>query len=114
MAVEELISTVMERLKEMASTEVYIGKPLEAGDAYIIPVSKITLGFGGGGNDVHGRGTGGGISIEPLAFLVIQHDEVKLLSLNVPSSAAGKLAELIPELIMQVKQRWDARGGDAE
>ena len=113
MAVEDLVKTVMDELKNIAQSEVHVGKPMEIGSAHVIPISKISMGFGAGGgggskngDKGEGRGTGGGLMVEPLAFLVVQDDDVQLLNLQAPGSPAGRLAELIPELIDQIRQRW--------
>lgn len=117
MAVEELIKTVMEELKNIAQTEVHVGKPIEVGTTTVVPVSKISMGFGAGGfggdgDNGKGRGTGGGISVEPIAFLVVQEHDVQLLHLHTPGSPVGKLAELIPEVVAQIKARLDRDNQD--
>ena len=107
MALETLIQIVTEQLKNIAHTEVHVGKPMQLGDTFVVPVSKISMGFGAGGfgADVdakQGQGTGGGVSVEPVAFLVVRHDQVELLHVNAPGSPAGKLIELLPDVIEQV------------
>jgi sporulation protein YtfJ len=114
MAVEELVQTVMEQLKNIAHTEVHIGKPMQMGETYIVPVSKISMGFGAGGVGIesdgkYGRGTGGGVSIDPVAFLVVQNDQVQLLNLSTPGSPVGRLVDLLPEVIEQVRVYMQAR-----
>ena len=54
-----------------------------------------------------GRGTGGGVSVEPVAFLVVREDDVQLLHLQTPGSPMGQLVELIPDIIDQLKDRLD-------
>ncbi|MDP6416561.1 MAG: spore germination protein GerW family protein [Gammaproteobacteria bacterium] len=112
MAVEDLIQTVLEELRNIAQTEVHVGKPMEVGNAHVIPVSKISMGFGAGGiggegEHGQGRGTGGGVSVEPVAFLVVREDDVQLLHLQAPGSPIGQLMELIPDIIDQLKERLD-------
>ena len=66
MAVEDLIQTVLEELRNIAQTEVHVGKPVEVGSTHVIPVSKISMGFGAGGihtvllRDSRGAGASGG------------------------------------------------------
>lgn len=117
MAVEELVKIVMDELKNLSQTDVYMGKPIQAGTATIIPVSKISMGFGAGGGGSDGdksksRGTGGGIQIEPVAFLVVQENTTQLLSLKEPGSPVGRLVDLIPEVIAQIKKRWEHAHGE--
>lgn len=118
MAVEDLIKTVMEELKNIAHTEVHVGKPIQVGNTYVIPVSKISMGFGAGGfgNDDSGQGmgTGGGVSIEPVAFLVAQDQHIQLLHLQAPGSPFAQLVELLPEVINQVRERLDRQGGEED
>jgi len=112
MAVQEIVQTVLEQLRHIADTEMHVGKPLEMGDSFVIPVSKISLGFGAGdfGTDrdqKQGSGTGGGVSIEPVAFLVIRGENAQLLHLNSPASPVGKLLDIMPDVIEQVKDYMD-------
>lgn len=107
MALENLIQIVTEQLKNIAHTEVHVGKPMHLGDTFVVPVSKISMGFGAGGFGTdadarQGQGTGGGVSVEPVAFLVVRHDQVELLHINAPGSPAGKLIELLPDVIEQI------------
>lgn len=77
MAVSELIKNVMKELESLMRTKTVVGDPISAGDYTVIPVSKVSFGFGaGGGGDEKkkggtGEGVGGGWSIEPLAFFVV-------------------------------------------
>lgn len=118
MAVEDLIKTVMEELKNIAHTEVHVGKSIQIGNTYVIPVSKISMGFGAGGfgsdDSGQGRGTGGGVSIEPVAFLVVRDDQVQLLHLQSPGSPFAQLVELLPEVVNQVRDRLDRQGGQED
>ena len=70
------------------------------------------MGFGAGGYGAEsepgqGRGTGGGVSVEPVAFLVVRDDDVQLLHLQTPGSPMGQLVELIPDIVEQLKDRLD-------
>ncbi len=114
MPVNELIQTMLEELRQLADTEVHVGKPLHVGDTYVVPVSRLSLGFGAGGfggeTDLK-RGAGGGVSVEPVAFLVIQQDRAQLLHMNSPSSPMGKLLDIMPEVIEELK-RYSRKDGD--
>ncbi len=108
MAVEEFIQIITEQLKNIAYTEAHVGKPIEVGTTTVIPISKISIGFGAGGANEgnEGRrvgGGGGGFSVEPVAFLVVRQDgSVELCHLNAPGSPASKLVELLPDVIEQI------------
>ena len=77
----------------------------------IIPVSKVSFGFGSGGSDwpnkntakdLFGGGAGAGISINPLAFLVVSNGEVKLLQMSLSSNTADKMVNMVPDVIDKI------------
>ena len=74
----------------------------------IIPVSKITFGFGGGGNEFEkkntegtrfGGGIGGGASVRAEAFLVVNNDNVRLISMDAPVTPVDKVIDMVPGII---------------
>jgi len=87
---QELISTIVEELKSMATTESVVGEPIKVDGKTIIPVIKVSMGFGGGGGEDTGSqkhggtggGGGGGIKIEPVAFIVADEEQVSLLPIK--------------------------------
>jgi len=106
---QEVIKTIVEELKAMATTESIVGEPMLVDDKTIIPVIKISMGFGGGGGEDAGgkkrggtgAGGGGGIKIEPAAFIVVDEEKVSLLPIK-PKSFE-KVFEVVPELISKIK-----------
>ena len=106
--IKSVIDSVLDGIKSVADVDTVIGKPIETPDGtVIIPVSKVSLGFGIGGSDfkgisnspdgnnLFGGGSGGGLKIEPVAFLVISNGNVELLKI----ASATDLAELIPGVV---------------
>ena len=89
---EGLVRTAIEKIKEVVDVETVVGKPITVPNGtIIIPVSKIAVGFGSGGSDIpaksekelFGGGMGGGVTIQPLAFITIMPDgNVKLLQMT--------------------------------
>jgi sporulation protein YtfJ len=109
--VKDLIETSLEKIHELSDADTVIGNPINGGNGItIIPVSKVSYGFAAGGSDLptktektyFGGASGGGITILPLAFIVINGDKVKLLQITEESGAAGAIA-MIPELITKIK-----------
>ena len=96
---QDLISTIVEELKSMATTRSIVGEPIEVDGKTIIPVIKISMGFGGGGGE--SGGGGGGIRIEPVAFIVADEEQVCLLP--VKPKSFEKVIEVVPELISKIK-----------
>ena len=109
---EALVKTAIEKIKEMIDVETIIGKPITAPNGtVIIPVSKVSVGFASGGSDLptkqakdlFGGGTGGGLTISPLAFIAILPDgNVKLLQMTVNASKENAALALIPEVVDKI------------
>ena len=102
---ESLIERVLGELRHIVQTETIIGEPIQAGDVLLIPVSKISFGFGAGGQEDKGKGgTGGGATVQPIAFVVIDGDgKVQLLTLGDKEAGLGQLMELVPEALKKIR-----------
>ncbi len=110
--IQGLMATAMQKIREMIDVNTIIGDPITTPDGTtIIPVSKVSFGFASGGSDIptktpketFGGGSGAGISINPIAFLVVSGGDVKLLQLNEDEATAiGKAVEAIPEVVEKV------------
>lgn len=114
MVIEDLVKTVLGEIKRMMQTETVIGNPMEVGGITLIPVSKVSVGFAAGGRKTdeklrEGEGTGGGMLIEPVAFIVIRQNKVELLTMKKESIGWGQVMDLIPEVVDKIKE-WKAPG----
>ena len=103
-----MMDTTMEKIRKMVDVNTIIGDPISCPDGtIIIPVSKVGFGFAAGGSDwpsktpkdLFGGGTGAGVSIQPIAFLVISNGEVRLLKMEADASAISDVIEAIPSVI---------------
>ena len=110
--VKDLVGPAMNKIKELSDADPIIGDAIKIdGNITIIPVSKVSYGFAAGGSDLpskngselFGGGTGGGITILPLAFIVVANGEVKLLQLNQDKSSAGAVVNMVPELFDKIQ-----------
>jgi|SRR5690625_138718 len=117
--IQELMSTAMENLKDMIEINTIIGDPVESPDGtIIIPVSKVGFGYAAGGSDFHnnsssgeshesklpfGGGSGGGVSVSPIAFLIIRKQDVQMIHLNEQSQGAGKNSSQTPKAIETIQ-----------
>ena len=118
--VNKIMENTLEKMREMVDVSTIIGEPMVTGDTTLIPVSKVTYGFTGGGTDLpsksnaelFGGGGGGGITIAPVAVIVIQNDKVKLMQINNYTSSADRAISMIPELVDQVSQLLKAKNDD--
>lgn len=110
--VNKIMENTLEKMREMVDVSTIIGEPMVTGDTTLIPVSKVTYGFASGGTDlpskqnaeIFGGGGGGGITISPVAFIVIQNDKVRMMQIDNYTSSADRAIAMIPELVDQVSQ----------
>ena len=122
--IEGLMLTAMNSIRDMIDVNTIIGDPIQTStDIVVIPISKVSFGFAAGGSEFKGEtideykkqekdeqiqyrlpfggGAGAGVSINPVAFLVIQGDIVKLLPID-NSTAIDRLLDYIPDLFEKV------------
>ena len=109
--IQGLMGTTMEKIRDMVDVNTIIGDPILTPDGTtIIPVSKVSLGFASGGSDIpskipkelFGGGSGAGVSIQPLGFLVVHQGDVRLLEMNGPGDSMGKALGLVPDVISKI------------
>ncbi len=116
MSVENMIKTVLQELRELARTETVVGKPIAIEDTVIVPVSKISFGFGAGGGkgakDDGGGGTAGGGSVEPVGFIVITKGKAQLMPMQESEMSIGKLLSYAPDVIKKIKDFKEKRDKD--
>ena len=122
--IEGLMLTAMNSIQDMIDVNTIIGEPIEtSNNTVIIPISKVSFGFAAGGSEFKGEtideytkrekeeaiqyrlpfggGSGAGVSINPIAFLVVQQNNVKLMPIN-HTSSIDKLLDYVPELMDKV------------
>ncbi len=113
MAIEDMVRTMLNELREIVKTETVVGEPLVLGEVTIIPVSKISFGFGAGGGqsekDDGNSGTGGGGSVQPVAFIVIQKGKAQLLPIEDKSMSIADLLKYAPDVLEKIKAFKDKR-----
>lgn len=118
--IQDLMTTAMESLKEMIEVNTIIGDPVETPDgSVIIPVSKVGFGFATGGseftsgqNEEHsskdnlpfGGGSGGGVSITPVAFLIVRTNGIKMVHLDESTHIYEKIIEFAPQAVEKIQQ----------
>lgn len=119
--IENLMTTAMNSIQDMIDVNTIIGEPIETfNNITIIPISKVSFGFAAGGSEFTGEtideytkkekeeeiqyrlpfggGSGAGVSINPIAFLIVQNDNIKLIPVS-HASAIDKLLDYVPDLI---------------
>ena len=117
--IQGLMGVTIEKIRDMVNSETIIGDPIHVDDTTIIPVSRVTFGFASGGSDLpakvekdlFGGGSGAGISIQPVAFLVILNGEVKLMQLSIDASTPNALINLVPDVMEKISGFMSSRNG---
>lgn len=116
--IQGLMKTAMENIKEMVDVNTIIGDPVETPDgSVILPVSKVGFGFAAGGSEFttehepseeeshpFGGGSGGGVSITPIAFLVVNSYGVKMVHIDSNTHIYEKLLEFTPQVVDKIQQ----------
>lgn len=120
--IEGLMKTAMESIKEMVDVNTVVGDAVETNDGtVIIPISQVACGFAAGGGEYEfdngsknqeipfGGGSGAGVSVKPIGFLVVRMNDVRLLSVN-GNSLAERVVDLAPQLFDKIQVMMDRRG----
>ena len=121
--IQGLMNVTMDKIRQMADSNTIIGEPITTPDGVtVIPVSRVSFGFGAGGSDfaskhagpnaplAFGGGGGAGLKVIPVGFLVVSGTSVKMLPVDTATeSPADLLVELIPDLLEQVSKKWEER-----
>ena len=113
--INEMMSTTMEKIRSMMDANTIIGDPIQTGEVTLIPVSRLSFGFASGGSDfvtnnqkpgaenTFGGGCGASAKMEPVAFLIIKGDSVKLLPVDPPpATTVDRVIEVVPEVVEKV------------
>lgn len=111
--IKGLMETAMKSIKDMVDVNTIVGNPVESKDGtVIIPISKVSFGFGAGGSEFGARtgdapdtnanfggGSGGGATIDPVAFMVVGQGQIKLLPLDKEPSLVEDVIDKVPSLL---------------
>ncbi len=109
--INSLNDNVLNNLKGMVNADTIIGDPIHSEDGTtIIPVSKVSFAFASGGADTgkaaqtdkFGGGAGGGVTVTPIAFLVLKEGRVQLLQLADKGQTVDRLLNMVPETMDRI------------
>ena len=117
-----MLENTIAKIREMVDVNSVIGDPITTPDGVtIIPVSKVSVGFGGGGSDYvsknankqenpFGGGAGGGVKVTPVAFLIVKEGNVRMLPVAAPANTtADRIVEQIPDTLDKIAAFIDSR-----
>ena len=110
-----MIENTLAKVRDMISVNDVVGDPIVTADGVtIIPISKVSVGFGGGGSDFvsknpnkqdnpFGGGVGGGVKVTPIAFIVIKGDSVRMLPVATPANTTpDRIVERVPDVLDKI------------
>lgn len=122
-----MLENTIAKIREMVDVNSVVGEPITVGnDITIIPISKVSIGLGGGGSDFvsknpnhqenpFGGGVGAGIKVTPMAFLVIKEGSVRMLPVAAPANTtADRIVELVPDTLDKIAAFVDSRTQKSE
>ena len=114
--IENLMKSTMESIKDMIDVNTIVGDPIKSPDGTtIIPISKVCFGFASGGSEFtsikapdtsdkypFGGGSGAGVTVKPVAFLVVKNDSIRLLSVD-QQNTYDKIVDTVPQIFDIIK-----------
>ncbi|MCT4618698.1 MAG: GerW family sporulation protein [Marinisporobacter sp.] len=126
--IEALMKTTMESLKDMVDVNTIVGDPVETPDGtVIIPISRVSFGFASGGGEYNEKnsrevndteqseklpfagGTGAGVSVQPVAFMVVGNGEMKLLPVDQNANMLDSLLNFMPKFVDKIQGTGDKK-----
>lgn len=110
--IEGLMRSTMENIKSMIDVDTIVGNPVTNSDGTVIlPISKVSVGFASGGTDFSndnkvkanesypfGGGSGAGVTVKPVAFLVVKNDSIRLLPVD-QTNTYDKIVDTVPQIL---------------
>lgn len=117
-----MLDATIAKLRDMVNVNSVVGDPIVTADGVtIIPVSNVSVGFGGGGSDFvsknvnhqenpFGGGVGAGVKVTPVAFLIIKDGNVRMLPVATPANTtADRIVEMVPDTLDKIAAFVDSR-----
>jgi sporulation protein YtfJ len=116
-----MLDNTIAKIREMVDANTVVGTPITVDGVTIIPVSRISVGVGGGGSDFvsknpnkqenpFGGGAGGGVKVTPVAFLVVKDGSVRVLPIPAPANTtADRIVEQVPDVLDKLADFIDTR-----
>ncbi len=116
-----MLQDTISKIREMVDVNNVIGDPITTPDGVtIIPVSKVSVGFGGGGSDFvskhpnkqdnpFGGGVGGGVKVTPICFLIVKDGNVRMMPVATPANTtADRIVEMVPDTLDKISAFIDS------
>ena len=113
--VNEMMAETIQKIRETVDANTVVGDPIHTGDITLIPVSKISFGFGTGGSEFGGKkskdsednsfggGGGAGVKVTPVCFLAVNGTNIKILPMEQqPESNVDRVMEMLPDAMSKI------------
>ena len=121
-SITAVMEASMANIREMVDSNTIVGEPITTPDGVtLIPVSRLSFGFGCGGGDYGkqtnqmGAGAGAGVRVEPMAFLVVKDGVTRMLPVAAPAiSTVDRAIELVPQVLDRVESFIDRKKAEKE
>lgn len=120
--VNELMAETIQKIRQAVDANTMVGEPIQTGEVTIIPVSKLSFGFGTGGSEVGGKspkpmgenpfggGGGAGVKVTPVCFLVVTGTNVKVLpTAPYPENSIDRILDMIPGAVEKIGEFLESR-----
>jgi len=115
-----MLENTIQKIRELVDVNSVIGDPITTPDGVtIIPVSKVSVGFGGGGSDFvnktggenpFGGGVGGGVKVTPICFLIVKDGNVRMMPVAAPANTtADRIVEMVPDTLDKLTAYLDSK-----
>ena len=122
--IQGLMGVTMDKIREMVDANTIIGSPIKTDDGTtILPVSRVTFGFASGGSDFEGKnvankdlfggGSGAGVSVSPVAFLIIKNGTIRTIQIPNQNSSMDRVVTMLPELVDRLQELLPKKGTKA-
>lgn len=116
-----MLDKTIEKIREMVNANTVVGDPITTPDGVtILPISRISIGLGGGGSDFvsknvnhhenpFGGGVGAGVKVSPVAFLIVKDGSVRMLPVATPANTtADRIVEMVPDTLDKIADFIDS------
>lgn len=114
----DMMRAAMDKVRAMVDTNTIVGQPITTPDGVtLIPISKVSFGFGSGGGDYgkpakdgFGGGAAAGVKIDPVAFLVIKDGTTRVLPVAVPpATTLDRIVDMAPDVMDKMEKFFDKK-----
>lgn len=120
-----MLESTIQKIKEMVDVNSVVGQPITTPDGVtIIPVSKVSVGFGGAGSDFAGKGSvenpfgggvGAGVKVSPVCFLIVKDGNVRMMPVAQPANTtADRIIEMVPDTLDKISAFIESRTDNKE